>query len=50
MNVTLEQPDLVAEVDVDAARDSAGRCHHPARRHRTRPDFSPTDVSRWSPH
>ncbi|MFI8308071.1 ATP-dependent DNA ligase [Streptomyces sp. NPDC085927] len=39
--VTLVGPELVMEVDV--ARDAAGRWHHPARWHRTRPDLSPTD-------
>ncbi|MFG2133084.1 ATP-dependent DNA ligase [Streptomyces sp. NPDC048751] len=38
------QPDLVVEVDVDVARDGAGRWRHPARWHRTRPDLSPDDV------
>jgi hypothetical protein len=40
LNVTLVQPDLVVEVDV--ARDSAGRWRH-ARWHRTRPDLSPDE-------
>ncbi|MEU5499808.1 hypothetical protein [Streptomyces griseofuscus] len=35
-------PELVVEVDV--ARDGAGRWRHPARRHRMRPDLFPVDV------
>ncbi|MEV7001796.1 ATP-dependent DNA ligase [Streptomyces sp. NPDC093982] len=45
MNVTRVQPELVVEVDV--ARDSVGRWHHPARWHRTRPDLSPDEVARF---
>ncbi|MGW5658495.1 ATP-dependent DNA ligase [Streptomyces sp. NPDC003758] len=47
MNVTLVQPDLVVEVDVDAARDSVGGWRHPARWQRTRPDLSPGDIARF---
>jgi hypothetical protein len=32
------QLDVVMEVDVDVARDSAGRWRHPARLHRIRTD------------
>ncbi|MFD0008173.1 ATP-dependent DNA ligase [Streptomyces sp. NPDC127178] len=46
MNVTLVQPELVVEVDV--ARDSAGRWRHPALWHRTRPDLSPDEVGLFS--
>ncbi|WP_328419181.1 ATP-dependent DNA ligase [Streptomyces sp. NBC_00443] len=47
MTVTLVQPDLVVEVDVDVdvARDSTGRWRHPTRWHRTRPDLSPDEVA-----
>ncbi|MFF2431628.1 ATP-dependent DNA ligase [Streptomyces mirabilis] len=38
------EPELVVEVSVDVARDASGRWRHPARRHRARPDLSPTDV------
>ncbi|MEU8992859.1 hypothetical protein AB0C98_41865 [Streptomyces sp. NPDC048558] len=48
LTVTLVQPDLVVEVDVDVARDSAGRWRHPARWHRTRPDLSPGEAARFS--
>ncbi|WP_238431939.1 ATP-dependent DNA ligase [Streptomyces cavernae] len=44
LHVTLVQPDLVVEVGVDVARDSAGRWRHPARWHRARPDLSPADT------
>lgn len=47
--VTLVEPELVAEVSVDVARDAAGRWRHPARWHRARPDLSPTDTPRWAP-
>ncbi|MFD7409232.1 ATP-dependent DNA ligase [Streptomyces sp. NPDC059866] len=33
--ITLVRPELVVDVDVNVARDSAGRWRHPARRHRT---------------
>ncbi|MFJ2008561.1 hypothetical protein ACIOJ4_48940, partial [Streptomyces chartreusis] len=35
------EPELVVEVDVDAARDASGRWRHPARWHRARPDLAP---------
>ncbi|MGQ5640170.1 MULTISPECIES: hypothetical protein [unclassified Streptomyces] len=38
------EPELVAEVGVDVARDASGRWRHPARLHRARPDLSPADV------
>ncbi|WSQ06376.1 hypothetical protein OG604_00350 [Streptomyces sp. NBC_01231] len=44
LNVTLVRPELVVEVGVDVARDSAGRWRHPARWCRARPDLSPGDV------
>ncbi|MER7404742.1 ATP-dependent DNA ligase [Streptomyces sp. NPDC000070] len=34
-------PELVVEVGVDVARDTAGRWRHPARLHHTRTDLSP---------
>ncbi|MGW2287041.1 ATP-dependent DNA ligase [Streptomyces phaeochromogenes] len=46
LKVTLVRPELVVEVQVDVARDSAGRWRHPARLHRARPDLQPTDVPR----
>ncbi|MFG2437937.1 ATP-dependent DNA ligase [Streptomyces sp. NPDC048508] len=49
LDVTLVQPDLVGEVGVDVARDSAGRWRHPVRWHRPRPDLSPADVPRIAP-
>lgn len=42
LDVTPGVPELVVEVDV--ARDGAGRWRHPARRHRMRPDLFPVDV------
>ncbi|WP_128434118.1 ATP-dependent DNA ligase [Streptomyces cyaneus] len=39
------EPELVGEVGVDVARDASGRWRHPARRHRARPDLSPTDIA-----
>ncbi|MFF1809375.1 ATP-dependent DNA ligase [Streptomyces sp. NPDC058251] len=45
LNVTLVQPELVVEVHIDVARDSAGRWRHPARLHRARPDVSAGDVA-----
>ncbi|MET7920371.1 ATP-dependent DNA ligase [Streptomyces avermitilis] len=47
LTVTLVQPELVVEVDVDVAHDASGRWRHPARLHRTRPDVSPSDVARF---
>jgi hypothetical protein len=44
LNVTLVEPALVVEVGVDVAHDASGRSHHPARRHRARPDLSSADV------
>ncbi|WP_405477889.1 hypothetical protein [Streptomyces canus] len=45
LTVTLVEPELVVEVGVDVARDASGRWRHPARRHRARPDLSPTDIA-----
>nr|WP_237546092.1 ATP-dependent DNA ligase [Streptomyces sp. SID5606] len=44
LDVTLVDPQLVVEVDVDVARDAAGRWRHPVRLHRTRPDLSDESV------
>ncbi|MFJ9831857.1 ATP-dependent DNA ligase [Streptomyces sp. NPDC101169] len=44
--MTLVNPDLVIEVGVDIARDTAGRWRHPARFHRLRPDLQPDGVER----
>ncbi|MEW1569758.1 hypothetical protein AB0454_43420 [Streptomyces sp. NPDC093509] len=49
LDVTLVQPDVVGEVGVDVARDSAGRWRHPVRWHRPLPDLSPADVPRIEP-
>ncbi|MFE7935531.1 ATP-dependent DNA ligase [Streptomyces sp. NPDC057456] len=38
LDAVLVQPDVVMEVGVDVARDSAGRWRHPARPHRLRTD------------
>lgn len=48
LNVSLVNPDLVVEVDVDVARDSAGRWRHPARLHRVRADLDPTQVPKFA--
>ncbi|WP_431329823.1 hypothetical protein ACPZ13_00860 [Streptomyces sp. IPPR8] len=44
LDVTLVDPQLVVEVDVDVARDGAGRWRHPVRLHRARPDLTASDV------
>ncbi|MEV7797397.1 ATP-dependent DNA ligase [Streptomyces sp. NPDC087512] len=44
LEVRLVDPQLVVEVDVDVARDAAGRWRHPVRLHRPRPDLSPDAV------
>ncbi|MEU3795943.1 ATP-dependent DNA ligase [Streptomyces fructofermentans] len=44
LTVTLVRPELVVEVGVDVARDSAGRWRHPARWHRVRIDLPPSEV------
>ncbi|WP_256363376.1 hypothetical protein [Streptomyces sp. TRM70350] len=49
LHVTLVVPELVVEVGVDVARDSAGRWRHPARWHRIRPELSPADTPRFEP-
>ncbi|MFD5721498.1 hypothetical protein [Streptomyces sp. NPDC127036] len=49
LDVTLVQPDVVGEVGVDVARDSADRWRHPVRCHRPRPDLSPADIPRITP-
>ncbi|MGW3942724.1 ATP-dependent DNA ligase [Streptomyces phaeochromogenes] len=46
MKVTLIRPELVVEVRVAVARDSAGRWRRPARLHRARPDLQTTDAPR----
>ncbi|MGA5895114.1 hypothetical protein [Streptomyces venetus] len=38
LEVVPVEPDVVMEVAIDVARDSAGRCRHPARTHRIRTD------------
>ncbi|MGW4759350.1 hypothetical protein [Streptomyces chartreusis] len=47
LHVTVVHPELVVEVGVDVARDSAGRWRHPARWHQARPDLEPTDTPRF---
>ncbi|MFF3934235.1 ATP-dependent DNA ligase [Streptomyces hirsutus] len=42
--VTLVEPELVVEVDVDVARDASGRWRHPVRLHRARSDLSSADI------
>lgn len=49
LHVTLVAPELVVEVGVDVARDSAGRWRHPASWHRARPDLSPADTPPFEP-
>ncbi|MFI2764882.1 ATP-dependent DNA ligase [Streptomyces echinatus] len=49
LHVTLVVPELVVEVDVDVARDGAGRWRHPARWHRPRPDLTPADTPTFEP-
>jgi ATP-dependent DNA ligase len=44
LDVHLVQPDIVMEVAVDVARDSAGRWRHPARPHRVRTDVDVAQV------
>jgi hypothetical protein len=43
---TLVEPDLVAELSADTARDSDGSWRHLVRYLRTRPDLDPTDTPR----
>ncbi|MER8009636.1 ATP-dependent DNA ligase [Streptomyces sp. NPDC094149] len=45
LDVALVRPELVVEVDVDVARDAAGRWRHPVRLHRLRPDVAADDVA-----
>ncbi|WP_159039803.1 ATP-dependent DNA ligase [Streptomyces sp. TP-A0356] len=40
----LIQPEVVMEVAIDVARDSAGRWRHPARPHRIRTDVDVAQV------
>jgi ATP-dependent DNA ligase len=47
LHVTLVRPELVVEVGVDVARDSAGRWRHPARWHRIRAEMHPMQVSKF---
>jgi hypothetical protein len=44
LDVLLVEPDVVMEVAVDVARDSAGRWRHPVRPHRIRTDIDVTQV------
>ncbi|MGW0885846.1 ATP-dependent DNA ligase [Streptomyces sp. NPDC002671] len=44
LDVALVQPDVVLEVAVDVARDSAGRWRHPVRQHRIRTDVGVRQV------
>lgn len=44
LEVTLVDPQMVVEVDVDVARDGAGRWRHPVRLHRPRLDLTASDV------
>jgi hypothetical protein len=44
LSVHLVVPDVVAEVAVDVARDSAGRWRHPTQLTRIRTDMRPDDV------
>ncbi|MFJ8150473.1 ATP-dependent DNA ligase [Streptomyces sp. NPDC096048] len=44
LDVALVDPQLVAEVDVDVARDAVGRWRHSVRRHRARLDLSVSNV------
>ncbi|MGW5609358.1 ATP-dependent DNA ligase [Streptomyces sp. NPDC003753] len=44
LSVVLVQPEVVMEVSVDVARDSAGRWRHPARPHRVRTDVDVEQV------
>ncbi|MFH8663206.1 hypothetical protein [Streptomyces afghaniensis] len=48
LDAILVQPDVMTEVDVDAARDSAGRWRHPARPHRIRTDIDVAQVPLFS--
>ncbi|MDL5198623.1 hypothetical protein [Streptomyces sp. ALI-76-A] len=44
LDTVLVQPEVVMEVDVDVARDSAGRWRHPARPHLIRGDVDVQEV------
>lgn len=44
LNVLLVEPNVVMEVAVDVARDSAGRWRHPVRPHRIRTDVDVAQV------
>ncbi|MFD9044471.1 hypothetical protein [Streptomyces bottropensis] len=44
LDAVLVQPDVVMEVGVDVAHDSAGRWRRPARRHRIRADVDVQEV------
>ncbi|MEV7738865.1 hypothetical protein AB0O75_43610 [Streptomyces sp. NPDC088921] len=44
LDAVLVQPDVVMEVGVNVARDSAGRWRHPARPHRIRADLTGAEV------
>jgi hypothetical protein len=45
MNEALVRPERVAEIGVSDARDSAGRCRHPALLYRARPELPRGDVA-----
>ncbi|MFE9813200.1 hypothetical protein [Streptomyces sp. NPDC005548] len=47
LDVTLVQPEVVGEVGVDVARDSAGRWRHPVRWHRIRAEMHPMHVPKF---
>ncbi|WP_226487568.1 ATP-dependent DNA ligase [Streptomyces parvulus] len=47
LDVTLVVPQLVVEVDVDVARDAAGRWRHPVRLHRIRAEMHPMHVPKF---
>ncbi|MFE7654730.1 hypothetical protein ACFU6M_17820 [Streptomyces bottropensis] len=44
LEAVLVQPEVVMEIGVDVARDSAGRWRHPARPHRIRGDVDVQEV------
>ncbi|MFG3134273.1 ATP-dependent DNA ligase [Streptomyces tendae] len=47
LSVHLVRPDLVVEVEVDVARDAAGRWRHPTRLHRIRAELHPMQVPKF---
>ncbi|MGV9503626.1 hypothetical protein ACWDQ0_35705 [Streptomyces sp. NPDC003642] len=44
LEVVLVEPEVVLEMAVDVAQDSAGRWRHPGRPHRARTDLGPAHV------